>query len=145
VAFEIPMMMVAGRLALRLGHTGAILAAAAVYALFMLLFPHVAGSWALWLLAPVAGASAGVVLSLPMGYLQELLADRPGAGGSLIAYVNFGAQLVAAGLFSAGLALGGHAMIGLLGGLVPLGAAALLWQMDRGAGPGPLTGQHQRP
>lgn len=113
-AIEIPAMLAAPFLARLIGRGPMIAVGAAVYAIFLL------GLWQAsemrdvwWLLIP-AGLGAGVILSLPLAMLQDLLANRPGAGGALIAVTNVTSMLLAAGFFALGaevVGLGGSAAL----------------------------------
>ncbi|PZX19626.1 putative MFS family arabinose efflux permease [Palleronia aestuarii] len=132
---EIPFMLVMGRPILRWGPVRLIAGAALLHAAFLTAFPLLGATPVVWLLAIVAGSAASVILTVPMLYLQDLLHRRPGAGGSLIALCNLGAQLIGAAIFAAGTALGGYALAAWIGaGVVAASGIAIAW-LDRAGRP----------
>ncbi len=128
---EIPFMLAMGWPLRRLGPVRLIAAAAVVYAGFLALFPVLGPFPVVWVLPLVAAMAAAVILTVPMHYLQELMADRPGAGGSLIALCNLVAQLMGAAVFWAGTALGGYAFAAWLGAAAVAGGGLALALIDR--------------
>jgi hypothetical protein len=72
-----------------------------------------------------------VTLTVPIAYLQDLLADRPGAGASLMAVQRLAGDVIAALCFAAGTALGGYGLVAALGVAVSLIGAAALRDADR--------------
>lgn len=68
-----------------------------------------------------------MTLTVPIAYLQDLLADRPGAGASLMALQRLAGDVIAATCFAIGTTLAGYGTVAILGVAVSLiGAAALL-------------------
>ncbi len=128
---EIPFMLMMGPPLRRLGPVRLIASAAVVYAGFLAVFPLVGPFPVVWVLPLVAAMAAAVILTVPMHYLQELMADRPGAGGSLIALCNLVAQLMGAAIFWAGTALGGYAMAAWLGAAAVAAGGLALAGLDR--------------
>lgn len=72
----------------------------------------------------LGGTAASALITLPLGYLQELIADRPGLSASLISLNLFLAGAIGAGLFGLGTGLGGYATVACLG--IAAGAAGAL-------------------
>lgn len=104
----------------------------AIYALHLLVMPWVAGSPVLWLMVWPAAIGGAITLTLPIAYLQDLLANRPGTGSSLLSLQWLAGNLFGAACFAAGTALSGYALVAVLGAaLSVLGGLALLWA-DRG-------------
>jgi len=68
---------------------------------------------------------------VPIAYLQDLLADRPGAGASLMAIKRLGGDVIAALCFAVGTALVGYWLVAILGVVVSLVGALALWLADR--------------
>ena len=120
-------MLIAPRLLPRLGITRLICAATLLYALFLCAFPLLAGSAMVWALTVPAAMGAGVMLSMPILYIQDMMADRPGAGGSLVSLVGLSGQVISAGAFAVGTAFGGYGVAAVIGaGLVATAGITLL-------------------
>jgi MFS transporter, SET family, sugar efflux transporter len=128
---EIPFMLAMGAPLRRLGPVRLIAAAAAIYAAFLALFPLLGPFPAVWVLPLVAASAAAVILTVPLHYLQDLMADRPGAGGSLIALCNLGAQLLGAAVFALGSWAGGYEAAAWIGAAVVAGGGLGLAALDR--------------
>jgi len=110
-----------------------------IYALHLLFMPLLASSPLLWLMVLPAAFGGAITLTLPIAYLQDLLADRPGTGSSLIALQWLAGNLFGAACFAGGTALSGYGLVAVSGAaLSVLGAAALLWADRRHLAPDPL-------
>ncbi len=96
---EIPVMMLIPWFTARMSKSTILLGAAAIYAVFLLLFPRMAGDDAVWLLAIPAAIGAAALLTLPIAYFQDLLWNRPGASSSLQSVNQVTSQLIAGGIF----------------------------------------------
>ena len=130
---EIPVMLMLGAPLARFGPGRMIAGAAVLHAGFIAVFPLLGATPLVWALPAVAAAGAAVILTVPMQYLQDLLGSRPGAGGSLIALCNLGAQIVGAALFALGTWIGDYATVAWIGApLVAVAGLSLLW-LDRSA------------
>ncbi len=79
------------------------------------------------------GGRGAVTLTVPIAYLQDLLADRPGAGASLMAVQRMAGDVMAAACFALGTALAGYGLVAGLGVAVSLAGAGALWAADRRA------------
>ena len=80
--FEVPFMLALPRLQKLVRRQSLLLAGALIYAGFVVLlalFPD--GLW-LWALPVLAGLGAAPILTLPIGYWQDLMAGRPGTAGT---------------------------------------------------------------
>ncbi|KAF0675712.1 hypothetical protein [Profundibacterium mesophilum] len=130
---EMPVMLIAPRLLPRFGINGVILGAVCLYALFLLAFPLLAAGPFVWALIVPAACGAGVMLSMPILYIQDMMAARPGAGGALVSLVGLGGQVASAGVFALGSAIGGYGAASALGAMTVASAGALLFWIDRRA------------
>ncbi|MBB3659604.1 MFS family permease [Rhizobium sp. BK650] len=102
---EMPFMMMWG-LVQRRFHTVHVLAfGSALYCLYLVLLGFATAPWQLYALLGLNACGAAAILSLPITYLQDLIADRPGLGSSLISLNTFIGIGVAAGLFAIGTAV----------------------------------------
>ncbi|OYX21248.1 MAG: hypothetical protein B7Z04_03615 [Rhodobacterales bacterium 32-66-9] len=124
---EVPFMLVLPGLTRGFPRTRLILIGAALYGIHVALLPVLAGSAFVWLLVIPAAIGGAVTLTVPIAYLQDLLADRPGAGASLMALQRLAGDVIAATCFAIGTTLAGYGTVAILGVAVSLiGAAALL-------------------
>ncbi|TCL00529.1 MFS transporter [Shimia isoporae] len=129
---ELPVMLGGALLLKRFSRVAVILGGAAIYALSfaaLAVVPNMAAAW--WLVLPF-GIGAGIILSVPVGYIQSLVEHRPGAGSALISMSHFGGTLVASGLFAGFAEIIGYSGVAVLGAALSLGAAALLYLLEGG-------------
>ena len=114
-----------------IGRPTLILLGAALYALHVALLPVLAGSPLVWALIWPAAIGGALTLTVPIAYLQDLMADRPGAGASLMAVQRLAGDVIAATCFALGTALAGYGTVAVLGVAASLIGAAALWAADR--------------
>jgi SET family sugar efflux transporter-like MFS transporter len=123
---EVPFMLALPLILNRFRRTGLILAGTAIYALHLLGLPLLAASPWLWLMLLPAAMGNAVTLTLPIAYLQDLLASRPGTGAALMALQRLSGDIIAAGCFALGTALAGYGLVAVLAaGVTVAGALAL--------------------
>ena len=127
---EIPFMLMCGLALRHMSKSGLIAAGGVIYAGFLFLFASMSSMALTYLLVVPAAIGAAIILSISISYLQDLLAARPGAGGSLMAVSNFFGQMVAAGTFALGTAVTSYAGTAMLGGVVGLIGVSALLAMD---------------
>lgn len=130
VAVEVAATLLAGALAPRLPRLLLIGAGAGCYALFLALLPFLAGTAWLWALVVPVGLGGGFIFTLAIAYLQDLLASRPGAGGSLLAVQRIAAEGLAVTLYGLGSWAQGYALVSLLAAATILLAVAALVRLD---------------
>ncbi len=125
---EVPFMLALPRLTRGMDRTLLILTGAALYAVHVALLPVLAGSALVWVLVLPAAVGGAITLTVPIAYLQDLLADRPGAGASLMALQRLAGEVIAAVCFALGTILAGYGLVAALGVVVSIaGAGALCW------------------
>lgn len=129
--FEVPFMLALPRLQRRMSRQGLILGGAVIYAGFVALLALYPDAPWLWVLPVMAGLGAAPILTLPIGYWQELMEGRPGTAAALMALQRLAGDLLAAASFAIGTALGGYTAAALLGGAMALTGAVTLWLADR--------------
>ena len=123
---EVPFMLAMPLVIGRVSRTKLILIGAVIYSAHVIALPLLAGSPLLWLMTLPAAIGGAITLTLPIAYLQDLLAARPGTGAALMALQRLLGDVLAAVCFVLGTGLAGYALVGLMGGVVAiLGAAAL--------------------
>lgn len=128
---EVPFMLAVPRMTAGMGRARAILVAAAIYVLHLGLMPVLApGPW-LWLLVLPAAAGGAVIITLPIAYLQDLMAARPGTGAALLALQKLAGDVMAALAFAVGAWAWGYGLAALLGCILGLAAAVWLVRADR--------------
>ena len=92
------------------------------------LLPSMTFAW--WLTLP-AGIGAGILLSIPIGYIQGLLADRAGAGSALLSVNHFGGMIFASAVFAVGTSFTGYEGVAVLGSSLAIAASIILFFLDR--------------
>lgn len=128
---EVPFMLLIPNLTRGIPRTRLILAGAALYCVHVALLPVLAATPFVWLLVLPAAVGGAVTLTVPIAYLQDLLADRPGAGASLMAVQRLAGDATAATCFALGTTLAGYGTVALLGVAASLIGATALWSADR--------------
>lgn len=132
VAFiEIPVMILIVRCLKYVSPSFLIMAGILIYGGFLGVLgflPSMGFAW--WLVVP-AGIGAGIILSIPIGYLQNLLADRAGAGSALLSVSHFGGTIFASGVFAFGTTFAGYEKVAVLGAGLAVIASIILYVMDR--------------
>jgi MFS family permease len=103
-----------------------------LYAMFLALLPVLAATPMVWLLMSPAGAGGAMMYALVIGYLQDLLGARAGAGASLIAIQQLVSQTLAAAVFAIGTWIYGYALVSVLGAVAIIAATLALHWLDRG-------------
>lgn len=125
---EMPFMMLWGLAQRRLQSAHVLAFGALIYCAYLALLGFASAPWHIYALLLLNSCGAAAILSVPITYLQDLIADRPGLGSSLISLNAFIGVGVAAGLFAFGTAItdySGTAFVGAAAGLISV--AALLY------------------
>lgn len=125
---EVIFIFVWARLQRRLGAVRALAVGSAIYVLNFLLLSLVSAPWQVYALTLVSGFGAAAIITIPITYLQDLIAERPGLGSSLISVNIFVSSGLSALLFAAGTSLlsyPGTAVLSAVAGLA--GLSLLLW------------------
>jgi predicted MFS family arabinose efflux permease len=129
--WEVPCMLLLPRLALRYSRRTLLLAGTAFYVMHLALMPLLAATPWVWALTLLAGIGGTAIITLPIGYYQDLLPDRPGTAGAMLAVQKLVSDTFAATAFASGMALGGVEATALTGTTLALIGAAGLWWADR--------------
>jgi len=129
--WEVPCMLLLPRLALRYSRRTLLLAGTAFYVMHLALMPLLAATPWVWALTLLAGIGGTAIITLPIGYYQDLLPDRPGTAGAMLAVQKLVSDTFAATAFASGMALGGVEATALTGTALALIGAAGLWWADR--------------
>ncbi|MCK0094619.1 hypothetical protein MWU60_03480 [Yoonia sp. F2084L] len=129
---EVPVMLLAAMALRHVTRSAAILVGCVVYCGFLAGFaalPDMGAAW--WMIIP-AGIGAGILLSVTVGYVQDLVAERPGAGSSLVSVSHFGGSIFAAGVFAAAAGFTDYQGTAWLGAAIGLSAGVMLFAIDGG-------------
>ena len=70
------------------------------------------------------------MVSVTVGYVQDLVASRPGAGSSLVSVSHFGGMIFASGVFAGAASFTGYQGTAWLGCALGLCAGMLLFLVD---------------
>ncbi len=127
---EAPVMLMAAVVLRHVTRSGLIFVGVAIYVGFLALLagmPDMTAAW--WMIIP-GGIGAGILLSITVGYVQDLMADRPGAGSALVSVSHFGGTMFAAGVFAASSAFTDYAGTAWIGCALALAAGLALFAMD---------------
>lgn len=128
---EVPFMLMMPLLVNRAPRTVLILIGTAVYVLQIAFLPLLAPTAWLWLLVLPGALGGAVILTLPIAYMQDMMADRPGTSAALMSLQRVAGDVMAAGCFAVGTALSGYGLVAALGTAVALGGAVVLHLADR--------------
>ena len=128
---EIPFMLVWAQVARRRSVSFALSASLAIYCVYAVLLAFATAPWHLFALGILNSCGAAAVLSLPMSYFQDLMADRPGLGSSLVPVVTFFGGLVSAAGFALGAAIGGYSHAAFIVAALCAASAFLIGRADR--------------
>ncbi|MDO1583549.1 MFS transporter [Rhizobium oryzicola] len=113
-----------------LGSIAALATGAVLYVAYMVLQGLVSETWQAYALTPLSGFAAAAIISLPITYLQNLIADRPGLGSSLIAVNVFLSAGLSSLVFAIGTRIGEYGFTSILGGSVGFAGIVLLILLD---------------
>ncbi len=128
-AVEMPVMLAGAVLVKRYTRRGLILAGVILYSgsLSLLgLMPSMTAAW--WLILPF-GIGAGIILSVPVAYVQGLVSHRPGAGSSLLSLTHLGGITVASAIFAVGASFLTYSGVAILGAVIAVIAGGLLYRL----------------
>lgn len=132
VAIEVVVTLSVGQLLRVMPRLWIIVSGAGLYAVFLMLLPILTPTPWVWTLTFPAGAGGAMIYALAIGYLQDLMGRRAGAGASLVALQRVSSDGLSATIFAVGTWLSGYGLVSILGGAtLCVAIAAILW-LDRG-------------
>ncbi|MDX0407575.1 MFS transporter [Sinorhizobium medicae] len=131
---EVIFILVWGRIQDSLSHINALALGTAIYVVNMALLGLSAERWHIYALTLVSAFGAAALISIPITYLQELIADRPGLGSSLISVNIFLGGGLGAALFALGTRISDYSGTALLSSLAGVAGLSLLLFLDGGRG-----------
>ncbi|MBY4611026.1 MFS transporter [Rhizobium sp. 9T] len=128
---EVVFIIVWSRIARKTGQMTALAAGTFIYALFLGLLGFASAPWHLYALTLIAGIGAAAIISIPITYLQDLIADRPGLGSALISVNVFASAGIGALVFAAGTWLSNYSGTAILSAVTGLSGITLLGLLQR--------------
>lgn len=134
VAFlEVVFIVVWGRAQRLMSHVTALAIGTVIYVAYLLLLGFASAPWHVYALTLISGIGAAALISIPITYLQDLIAERPGLGSALISVNIFLSAGLSALLFAIGTGVSsysGTAVIGAVAGMSGLGLL-LFFERDK--------------
>ncbi|MBX4940781.1 MFS transporter [Rhizobium binae] len=140
---EIIFIIVWSRIAREAGQMTALAAGTVIYALFLGLLGFASEPWHLYALTLLAGIGAAAIISIPITYLQDLIADRPGLGSALISVNVFASAGIGALVFAAGTWATGYSGTAMLSAVTGLSGIAILGLLQRRDAVAPVDAEVQ--
>jgi MFS transporter, SET family, sugar efflux transporter len=128
---EVPFMLLAPQLLRHIPKVTMIMIGTALYCIHLVFLPVIAATGFVWLLILPAASGGAIILTLPIAYLQDLLAARPGAGSSLISLQRLAGDTICASAFALGTYAAGYGLAALIGASVALSGSFGLLLADR--------------
>jgi predicted MFS family arabinose efflux permease len=131
VAFlEMPFMLFWAAMQKRFKNVHVLSVGTLIYSTYLVLVSFATARWQIYALIGINAFGAAAVLSVPISYLQDLIADKPGLGSSLLAVNMFLSGGVAAVLFAVGTAMTDYSGTALVGAACGLVATASILALD---------------
>lgn len=129
--WEVPCLLLMPRLLPHISRASLIAIGGGLYTVHLLMMPVWTDTNWLWLGTLIAGVAGTAVISLPISYYQDLLRDRPGAASAMLALQKLVADVLAAGAFALGTAIGGYQTVAFIGAAITILGALGLYLADR--------------
>jgi MFS transporter, SET family, sugar efflux transporter len=102
-----------------------------IYALYLFLLGNITAVWQAYALTGIAGLGAAAIISIPVTYLQNLIAHKAGLGASLISVNMFASAGIAAAQFAIGTKVTDYAGTAILSAAAGFAGALLVFHLDR--------------
>jgi len=131
VAFEVASIVLIAPLRRHFRRLTLITVGVLTYAAAIALLPLWVDSALVWLLVIPAGVGGGLIYNLAVGYLQDLLGARPGAGASLLVLQRIATDSFAAAAFWIGTLISGYGLAAALAAACMALAMAAILALDR--------------
>lgn len=97
--FEIPIMLLSASALKFISKPVLIFIGVAIFAIYLGTFQFLTSTEYLWWLVIPASIGGGIFIALVIGYVQDLVSDKPGTGGALISITNIGGHVFTAMIF----------------------------------------------
>ncbi len=127
---EVPVMLGAAVLLRYISRSGMILIGCLIYGAFLAGLAAFDTISSAWVMIIPGGIGAGIILSLSVGYVQDLVSSRPGAGSSLVAVSHFGGMIFASAVLASGGLFTGYQGTAWIGSAIGVCAGIALFAID---------------
>ena len=114
----------------RLAQTITLAAGAIIYAVYLVAQGFATAPWHIYAQTVISGLGAAAIISIPITYLQDLIADRPGLGSSLIAVNMFLSAGIGSLVFAIGTYFSDYGGASILGAAFGLAGIVMLFALD---------------
>lgn len=128
---EVVFIFVWARIQRRIGAVAALAAGSAIYVLNFVLLGLVVAPWQVYALTLISAFGAAAIITIPITYLQDLIAERPGLGSSLISVNIFVSSGLSALIFAAGTSFSSYPGTAFLSALAGALGVALFVVLER--------------
>jgi len=128
---EVVFIIVWSRMLRIVSQLTALAVGALIYAIYLMLLAFADQPWHVYALTLISGIGAASLISVPITYLQDLIAERPGLGSALISVNIFLSAGLSAVLFAAGTAITSYSGTAVVGAFSGLAGTAWLLFLDR--------------
>ncbi len=130
-AAEIPFMLMWGWAASRFSNKTVLLAAGVIFAFYLTGLGLSTSVLQLYLLIPVSAAGAAAILSIPLSYMQDFFADKPGLAASLLSLLYFLSTWINSSSFALGTTISDYSGTALLAACVAVFGCVILILAER--------------
>ena len=127
---EVVFIVVWGRAQRIMSHVTALAIGTIIYVLYLLLLGFASAPWHVYALTLISGVGAAALISIPITYLQDLIAERPGLGSALVSVNIFVSAGLSALLFAIGTGVSGYSGTAIIGAAAGLCGLFLLLFFD---------------
>jgi len=127
---EVVFIVVWGRAQRIMSNVTALAIGTIIYVVYLLLLGFASAPWHVYALTLVSGVGAAALISIPITYLQDLIAERPGLGSALISVNIFVSAGLSALLFAIGTGVSGYSGTAIIGAAAGLCGLFLLLFFD---------------
>lgn len=117
-----------------------ILIGVTLFGVYLGAFQFLSSTDYLWFLIIPASLGGGIFIPLVIGYIQELMDDKPGTGGALISITNIAGHIVTAIIFGVCTLLLSYSMTAFIGAMIAIFSGITLVIIDKGGVFNPMRG-----
>jgi MFS family permease len=128
---EVVFILVWGRIQRSMSHVTALAIGTLLYVVYLALLGFASTPWHVYALTLISGAGAAALISIPITYLQDLIAERPGLGSALISVNIFMSAGLSALLFAVGTGISSYSGTALIGAAAGTLGMCMLLFFDR--------------
>lgn len=128
---EVPVMLASSAILRYVSKSAFIGLGALIYVGYLIPFGTMSGMETAWWLMLPAGIGAGILLSVTVGYVQDMMTHRPGAGGALVSVSHFSATIFASAVFAFGTSISDYVGTAWIGAGFAILGAVLLMTFDK--------------